>query len=43
MIIEGLRVMLFGMIGIFIVVGVIIITTILLNRFGKKDQEEGVD
>ena len=38
MILEGLRVLLFGMVGIFIVMGVIIACTFLLNSIGKKDK-----
>ena len=40
MIIEGLRVLLFGMAGIFIVMGIIILVTVVLKLFGKKDKIE---
>jgi len=33
---EGLRVLLSGMAGIFIVMGVIALTLHLLNRYGKE-------
>jgi len=34
---QALQVMLFGMLGVFIVMGIIAITIKLLNRPGKKD------
>ena len=37
---ESLRVLLFGMAGIFVVMGVIICTVLLLKRFAKGNQEE---
>lgn len=42
MIFDALTTMLFGMLGIFLVMGLIIITISLLNRFagGKKGEEE---
>ena len=40
MIMEGLRVLLFGMVGIFIVMGIIILVTFILKQFGKKDKTE---
>ena len=40
MIVEGLRVLLFGMAGIFAVMGIIIATTYLLNRVSKDNEEE---
>jgi len=39
MIIESIRVLFFGMIGIFIVMGVIICTIMLLSRVGAEDEE----
>ena len=39
MIMEGLRVLLFGMIGIFIVMGIIIGVVLLLGHFGKVKEE----
>ncbi|MDR3207336.1 MAG: hypothetical protein LBT60_03290 [Oscillospiraceae bacterium] len=44
MIIEGLRVTLFGMAGIFVAIGVIIGAVWLLNRFAasKDDEETGI-
>ena len=38
MIAEGFRVLLFGMAGIFIVMGFIILSIVLLNRFNKGKQ-----
>jgi len=40
MIIESLRVLLFGMAGIFLVMGIIVAALTLLNRFSRKDREE---
>jgi len=40
MIIEGLRVLLFGMIGIFIVMGIIALMISILSRFGNKPNDE---
>ena len=40
MILESLRVLLFGMIGIFIVMTIIIGTVMLLGRVGGEEQEE---
>lgn len=39
MIIEALRVMVFGMLGIFLVMGLIILVINLLNKVGKKKEE----
>jgi len=39
MIVESIKVLFFGMIGIFIVMGVIICTIMLLNRIGAEDEE----
>ena len=39
MIAEGLNVLVFGMLGIFVVMGFIILSIILLTRFGKGKQE----
>ena len=36
MIMESLRVLLFGMAGIFVVMGIIVLALFMLNRFGKK-------
>jgi len=36
---QGLWSLLFGMAGIFIVMGVIMLTTIVLNRLGKNAEE----
>ena len=39
MIVEALEIMLFGMLGIFLVMGIIIGVTVLLRRlFDKKDK-----
>ena len=40
MIMEGLRVLVFGMIGIFIVMGIIIGVVLLLSRLGKAKEEQ---
>ena len=40
MIMDGLRVLLFGMAGIFIVMGIIIAALFVMNLFGKKQKEE---
>ena len=40
MISDSLQVLLFGMAGIFVVMGVIIVTVMLLNRLGKGSKEE---
>jgi len=40
MIIESLKVMLFGMIGIFITMGVIMVALIILNSVSKYKEEE---
>ena len=40
MIAEGLKAMLFGMLGIFTVMSVIIVVVLLLNRLGKREQGE---
>ena len=40
MILEGLRILLFGMIGIFVVMGIIIVVTYILNHSVKKDEDE---
>ena len=39
MIIEALRVLLFGMIGIFAVMGIIMLVLYLLKHFSKKEDE----
>ena len=39
MIAEGATVLVFGMLGIFVVMSFIILSIMLLNRFGKKEQE----
>ena len=43
MILEALKVLVFGMLGIFFVMGMILITVIVLGFFGKnaKDEDEG--
>jgi len=41
MILESLRVLLFGMIGIFVVMGIIMCTLYLLNHFSKKADKDG--
>ena len=38
MIIEGLKIMLFGMAGIFLVMGIIMGITALLNRFSRNNK-----
>ena len=43
MIMESLRVLLFGMAGIFIVMGVIVLSLIVLNRFGRKQRKDEKD
>ena len=40
MIMESLRVMLFGMVGIFVVMGVIVLALFLLKRFGSKKKKD---
>jgi len=40
MIIESLKVMLFGMIGIFITMGIIMVALIILNAVSKYKEEE---
>ena len=40
-IMEGLKTLLFGMTGIFIVMGVIVLITVLLRRMGKKENDGG--
>jgi len=40
MVLEALKVMLFGMAGIFLVMGVIILSTVLLKFFQKDKAEE---
>ena len=40
MIFEGLSVLVFGMLGIFIVMGFIILAVMLLNRFGRGGTDE---
>jgi len=42
MIVESLRVLLFGMIGVFFVMGVIMFALFLLNKF-SKNKEKGAD
>ena len=37
MIIESLWVLLFGMVGVFFVMGVIILALVILNHFSKKE------
>ena len=39
MIFESLRVLLFGMLGIFVVMGIIVCSLTLLNRFGGSGEE----
>lgn len=36
MIVQALQIMLFGMLGIFLVMGIIILVVSLLRRFGNK-------
>ena len=43
MIMEALRVLFFGMIGILIVMSIIILATLLLKRLGKREPEEYSD
>ena len=42
MVIESLKVLLFGMIGIFVTMGIIILALVILSAFskGKKDKPE---
>ena len=40
MIVEGLRVLLLGMAGMFMVMGIIIAATKLLNNLNKEDKKE---
>jgi len=40
MILEGLRILLFGLIGIFVVMGIIFVITFILNRSVKKDDDK---
>ena len=39
MIIESLWVLLFGMVGVFFVMGVIILALVCLNRYNSKKEE----
>lgn len=41
MIIESLWVLLFGMVGVFFVMGIIILSLIVLKRFAGKPEEDG--
>jgi len=43
MIIESLKIMLFGMIGIFFTMGIIMIALIILNHVSKYKEEEETD
>jgi len=40
LILDSLKVMAFGMLGIFFVMGLIILSTVILNAFGKNKVEE---
>ena len=41
-VIESLKIWLFGTVGLFIVMGIIVLVVIVLNRIGKKgNNEEG--
>lgn len=40
---ESLRVLLFGMIGIFVTMGVIAFTLVILNNFSKDKNKEQKD
>jgi len=40
MIFDALKVMLFGMIGIFFVMGLLILSTKVLELFGKDEEDE---
>ena len=40
MVLESLRVLLFGMAGIFVVMGVIFLALFILNNIGKKGQKD---
>ena len=40
MIIESLWVLLFGMIGIFVVMGVIMLSLTILNKFSKPESDD---
>ena len=39
MVIEGLWVLLLGMIGVFAVMGIIVLTLVVLNRIGKRKKD----
>jgi len=39
LIVESIQVLLYGMLGIFIVMGIIVACTTLLNRFSKVDKD----
>ena len=41
MILDALKVMLFGMLGIFVVMGIIMLSTKVLDFFGKAEEEPG--
>ena len=40
MITDSLRVLLFGMAGIFIVMGILVLTLVLMNHFGRERRGE---
>ena len=40
MIMESLRIFLFGMLGIFVVMGVLVLALQILNYFGNKRQKD---
>ena len=40
MVIESLKVLLFGMIGIFVTMGVIMFALVILNKFSKEKQKD---
>ena len=40
MIVEALKVLLFGMAGMFVVMGIINFAAQFLNHFGKEDKKE---
>ena len=42
MIIEGLRIFVLGMVGIFIVMGIISLVIQVLTRFDRRQQKKGV-
>lgn len=36
MVIDSLKILLLGMVGIFVIMGIIVLAILILNRFSKK-------